>query len=643
MAEIRAFVAHSFLDKDKPLVERFLEFLDSVKKVLPNFSWDHAKEAKPISVAQKVLELMEDKNLLISICTPNELATSSNTLTTLPFGKVVASNNSFEEKTSDWVIQEIGVAIGRDMKIIVLRQEGVRVPGRLFSDLEYIEFSPGNLEECFKKLLQMLGTLTPKEGAIAAVVQPEPPTEKPSADHPSDDENGLPRASWDLTKYERAAFRAIVYKKGDFGTVDEAFRQSLFAKDGSALWNAHIEAFRLIAHEKFNFNIIKNAAQDDPQNAEARHFLAMGYRELHEYELAAIAEEEAAGNANDDLAMLRYLRMAALNYAELGSWEKVVAILDRLRREVVGKTDEINVEFLAGFRQISKTAGDRLLEISILEEMIQLRPADTSLRFNLAYAHSEEGNADLALYHYLKIPVPDRESSTWNNLGVAFSSFHMPINAISAYRMAEEEEGALAMCNIGQTLIGAGFLQEAREIADKARAINAEQKQLSELLSRLDEMPREEDEKLKKMLNEIRPKADFFRKLGASVLRPTPATFPPNWSSPDTTLRATFDGTVIRFSGTYEMPTNPLGVALNPFAPATLQTYRVQFEGKVQGGAILGKIERRSDSPAVPGLLSFGDGKKTVMVISDDCSEILVMEPADSRSPTFYTLKRITC
>jgi tetratricopeptide (TPR) repeat protein len=641
MAEIRAFVAHSFLDKDQPLIGKFLGFFDSVKKVLPNFSWDHAKDAKPIPVSQKVLELMEGKNLLISICTPNELAISANTVGNLRFF-TVAPTNSFERKASDWIIQEIGVAIGRDMKIIVLLQKGVRIPGRLFSDLEYIEFSPENLEECFNKLLQMLGAMIPNDGVSAAVVEPKLlASEKPSAE-PGDDENWQPKPSWDQEQYEQAAFRAIVFKRGDFKTIGEAFRNSPFARDGSVLWSARIESFRIIADEKFDFDIIKKAAFDNPKNAEPRHFLAMGYREFREYESAALAEEEAAANEGDDPLRLRYLMMAALNYAEVEKWERVSHILERLRREIANKTDDIKFEFLDGLIELSKRAKDRLLEISILEEIIELRPSDTSRRFNLAYAHSEEGNADLALYHYLKIPEPERGSSAWNNLGVVFNSFQMSARAIYAYRASEEKGEALAMCNMGQKLLNAGFLDEAREMADKARAANAEEKELPELLKRLEETPKEEDEKLRKTLDEVRPKADFFRKLGAGVLRPTPTAFPPSWSAPDAKLEATFDGSVIQFSGTYQQQTSGLAAALNPFS-ATTHTYKVQFQGKVQGGAIFGKLKRQSNGSPPMGLLASGsaDGEKTVMLIDEDCSELSVMERADSRRPTFYKLTRL--
>ena len=74
---------------------------------------------------------------------------------------------------------------------------------------------------------------------------------------------------------------------------------------------------------------------------------------------------------------------------------------------------------------------------------------------SLAYKHSEIGNNDLALQHYLRIPYGERHQTTWNNLGVSFDRFDMPGKSVSAYRKAAEA---------GETLITAyndrwGYLQ----------------------------------------------------------------------------------------------------------------------------------------------------------------------------------------
>ena len=65
-------------------------------------------------------------------------------------------------KTSDWIIQEIGLAIGRGCKVILLVESGVRHPGGLQGSLEYIEFDRSAPEKAFKKLLQMISHMVPE-------------------------------------------------------------------------------------------------------------------------------------------------------------------------------------------------------------------------------------------------------------------------------------------------------------------------------------------------------------------------------------------------------------------------------------------------------------------------------------------------
>jgi thioredoxin-like negative regulator of GroEL len=75
--------------------------------------------------------------------------------------------------------------------------------------------------------------------------------------------------------------------------------------------------------------------------------------------------------------------------------------------------------------------------IATMERIVELTPDDFRTRFSLAYSHSEIGNNDLALHHYLRIPDSERGGETWNNLGVIFRAFQMPAKAVSAYRRSE--------------------------------------------------------------------------------------------------------------------------------------------------------------------------------------------------------------
>ncbi len=131
MAEIRAFVGHSFTEDDAEVVGKFLTYFDQLSKSEINFSWDHAEAAEPKVLAQKVMALLSDKNVFIGICTKKERVISPDSLTKSFFhpNRLMAQKGEFFWKTSDWIIQEIGLAKGENLDLILLMENGVRNPG----------------------------------------------------------------------------------------------------------------------------------------------------------------------------------------------------------------------------------------------------------------------------------------------------------------------------------------------------------------------------------------------------------------------------------------------------------------------------------------------------------------------------------
>ena len=115
MSLIKAFVGHSFTEEDAEVADKFLKFFARLEKMNTGFSWVHAEAAEPKQLADKVLSLIEDRNLFIGICTRKELAVRHEKLSNVPFLKMqLVSTEDFEWKTSDWIVQEIGLATGKD-------------------------------------------------------------------------------------------------------------------------------------------------------------------------------------------------------------------------------------------------------------------------------------------------------------------------------------------------------------------------------------------------------------------------------------------------------------------------------------------------------------------------------------------------
>src|SRR3972149_5539091 len=142
MTVLRAFVGHSFTEDDQPVVGTFLKYLDQLSRSSLSFSWQHAEPAEPKLLADKVLALMADKNVFVAICTKKERVISASRLKVGGlFSRFLKGRpDDFEWKTSDWMIQEIGLARGKNLYLILLIENGLRAPGGLQGDVQDIQF-----------------------------------------------------------------------------------------------------------------------------------------------------------------------------------------------------------------------------------------------------------------------------------------------------------------------------------------------------------------------------------------------------------------------------------------------------------------------------------------------------------------------
>jgi len=138
MTQLNAFVGHSFTAGDHSVVEAFLKYFNQIKSMEIGFSWESAEPAEPKDLADKVFNLIKDTNLFIGICTRKEAVIDAVHLSRNKFRRKLLNGpeDRYSPKTSDWIIQEIGLAIGRGMELILLVESGLRQPGGLQGNLE---------------------------------------------------------------------------------------------------------------------------------------------------------------------------------------------------------------------------------------------------------------------------------------------------------------------------------------------------------------------------------------------------------------------------------------------------------------------------------------------------------------------------
>ncbi|MDR4476109.1 MAG: hypothetical protein R3B11_08905 [Nitrospira sp.] len=111
-----------------------------------------------------------------------------------------------------------------------------------------------------------------------------------------------------------------------------------------------------------------------------------------------------------------------------------------------------------------------LLAIACYEKALLINPADTDLRFEIAYTHSKVITTAGSFYHYRKlIEVKPEHDAAQNNAGWTAEELSLPLTSVDYYKVAAKQDNTLAMSNLGRLLLQSGFEQEAREALEKAR------------------------------------------------------------------------------------------------------------------------------------------------------------------------------
>jgi tetratricopeptide (TPR) repeat protein len=640
---VRAFVGHSFTPDDAALVDSFLKYLSAISEMHPSFSWQHAERAEPRVIDEKVLELFSDKTLFIAICTRKERVISSSALDRafLRPRRLVADEAAFDWKTSDWIIQEIGLAIGLGLPVVLLVEDGVRSPGGLQGNLEYIVFTRDAPEKAFPKLLEMIGTLSPRTDALQEAERPGEP--------PLDGAWTNPSPAWSRRNYDFAFMHFVAMAdEPSAKSISDSFLASDLggSEESRKSWAAYCEWVRIVFDKGGKLQRLVSLAKENSAIADVVENLASAFLHYEEYSKAADTFERAAGTAKDPQDVTRLLKKAALAAQKAGDGARALSSVDRMR-QIAAAAGVGQENILEAERVLGELRKEDDVQLAALERLLEISPEDAEKRFAIAYKYSEMERDDLAAQHYSRIPPAERTGVVWNNLAVSLDRLELPGKSVSAYRRAEGLGETLAMSNLSNKLMGAGFVTEARAVCEAAIAIKDHHKNVDASLSRLKELPEEENKKESEVLERARPISDFYREFGAGLTRPLPSELAHQWRGPDCALAIRLEAGKLTARGTYERAQGGLIAAMMSIEGFTGRPdaaplrFQVEYVATARGSALMGKVERIREGEvlekATSTLLTQEAGSTVMMVVSIDGKSIRVLERSKNSNPRVYT------
>ena len=641
---VRAFVGHSFTHDDAIMVRAFTDYFAQVASLTDGFSWVHAEPAEPEELTQKVTRLFQDCNTFIGICSKKEFAAmpSKTKRSWMSPGKAVLKSEDLVWKTSDWIIQEIGYAVGRGMKVILLLENGVRSPGGLQGNVEHIPFDREAPQNAFGKFLEMVQALLPADkGVLVSIPAQQPPTTSDAA--PSTEADGQQEPTehwldgpvgdnWDFEKYSIAMRVAIFLHQEDrIQAIQAAFETSKFFDGHAASFEASAEAAKLGSGLGGSLEDLRIIGEKNPDNEEVSSYWAQSLAHFGEYAEAAkvcltASDRHTVGSPEN----LRLLGAAARYQASAGEAEQARATIRKLRELTHADDLDAQRELARTIRTVAESQDETAIFLAALERLASLSPDNADARFQLGYQHSQNGNRDLALVNYLRIPKPDREALTWNNLGVSLGDFSMTARATDAFRKAHEMGETLATSNLANQYLKGGFAKEAKELCLQVVQKDDVHANVMDSLASADKAYENEGETEKDQVQKTAGKTAFYRELGTAIAAKDIAIKQSTWIGPSYKLTlATKESAIVGRASYTEAAVGGLGIGFAlPGAEAGKQhTTTVTIRGEIRGKAGFGRLIRKSDRPAT--FLSSANSENEVVMYFNEAEDTLSVMPRE--------------
>lgn len=649
MTNIAAFVGHSFQEKDAEVVRKFVDFFDHIVELDIGFTWDHAEDAEPKILSEKVKEKMRDKNLFIGICTLAERVISSEKLARFFIGRgyLLAKEAEYQWKTSDWILQEIGCAFGKDMRMILLVEKNLRRPGGIQGDLEYIPFDRNQPEESFTKILEMIKALLPTKPAEYPMVRTQ--TLAPSAEVISPVETSTAAQSLDFEKwtrdeYDKAILMAIASEnEAREREVMDAFAASQHAADENerVSWQATRLFYYHLLKKKQSLDEFLHLVKHNPTHSGAHYLLARVFESYEEFVRAAQSFEQAAEHASTIQEKLRNLCYAAVAHVKSSNIARAHTLLNDAQRKLT-EVDDGDLIYFDAVGAIAEYQHDDLRFLAFSEAFLERRPDDHDRRFALAYKYGEIDEDDLATKHYQIIARRRPTEAVLNNLGVAQMALGLNSRAVQSYKESEAIGGTLAISNLAHKLIASGFLEEAKVICERAINIDNYDPQVGSAISRIKELATEEEKKERESIQAAEPRRLAYVAFARACVEAATPEIQAIFQGPEYQLKLSIQNGILEARGTFEKVQQPYPWLLSyPTIQQkpTTKLLQVLFRGEVNG---LGAKYKQwiYEGPDVPSEASEPTAQG-LMTISKNLTKISVYQRRAKTEEKYFDLHSV--
>ena len=650
--KVKAFIGRDFDEKYDSLVAEIEEHIDAHE-----IECVDAKKVKSKLVDVKITDLILDCEIFVGIFTRDKEIFGNHTWKRFHY-RPPEKKRAYT--TSDWVIQESGFAIGSDRKLILLVERGVERIPKLQGNLEYISFDRNSIKVKFTKLTQLIVDI--KKQIIGGVAKQTTDEIKRSDEAKIDEQIEPSKVEIGDKKTQLLnKLTGALYKERNISKAQKIFEEelkSLLSPDEKISFLGYIlrESHKLGDQEAFRK--LQQMVKDSNNNPLAIKQIAYHLKETGEYEKAKnqflLAKSKCNINLSEDKKRIVECYIQAAWCLALD--DNYDAAIDLLRESLFeSNLKEYKANILGNMAYISKNKDHFENFFFYAEAVLENDPYDTGLRFDLAYAYSDNKNEKLALLHYKKLTTTMTEHNAGlNNLGVSYDRLELDAKSVKNFLKAANNDSTLAMANLASGYLNEGFTDDARKLIDKANKLYRKgievHPNISASQSRLMNMFKEEKEKEKGILLEANKERKFRIKYVNSLYSDKTVSkdqIEGTWETPWGNEKLNYDESTKSFNIEIQKEEIDLNLITALLAPTgVIPEYKP--EKKFQNISIKGTFDglagkynvRISGGKEAPTLLTGEADTAGHLILNDDLNNMSVMEKTKDGKIEFKQWKK---
>jgi tetratricopeptide (TPR) repeat protein len=626
---LSAFVGRSFLDADKKVWHDLRDILDSLKTM--GFEYEDGKEGQIRPISEKVRELILRHEIYIGVLTKRypiwEMPTSWHERWIYPLGSYTPKKWT----TSEWVIEEVGFAIGKDRKILLLIEKDVNFPTTdLDGDTQWVSFNRENLSASQTEISQMI--LSPISQRVTSI----PESASVATSPPGDKETNVSPPEQTFTNQMKSIKKSAL--SGNFTEAeriqDEMIR-SMPDTEFHGFWNAFLLRVRACSNDTGALTKLIQKCTADPSDFNAVEQLASVYSSFKQPKQASQLLISHLDSVPPQQRSNLAISAATALCEDSKTSEAISLLLEQLQKE---QDESVRVSLYRAVASAAEKANNLDLEIAFLEKVVKLVPTDNDARFRLAYVYSDNQAKQAAAYHY-KLVV---DHSDWpgasNNLGVVYGSLGYKVNQFMSYERVAEKY-PLAKANLAHIYASAGIHSAAADLANTVLATPSDDNDAKIAINRarfaLDEIAKAggvEKEAIDKIPDETKAEREFMCTYAEAYCLPPLMDDVGMYSTAHGDINIIREQGILRGNGVLIKDTT-IGLSSLLKASGNMQepgvtTYALLLKAQLQGQAGTFELEitsnetprtlLRDSSRTIKGLMHFQDNGNVIQFLECD-------------------------